>query len=409
MRIAFILLISLLLPNGARSAEPFPQPSGSDFQVTSRLKANVDFWIRIYSHYGTREGVVHDSRYIDKVYEVLDFRGTEGRTSRQVLASKRKWKSVLLSLHRKQSKPAPLTEDEAKVFELYRDVPDSDKFLAAAHRKRVRFQLGQKDRFEEGLRLSGRYLVQMEEIFRQQGLPLELTRLPFVESSFNTRARSKVGASGIWQFMRSTGRHFLRISDAVDERNDPILATRAAAELLKLNYQSLGSWPLAVTAYNHGRQGMMRAVRRVGSESLDDLIEGYRSRSFGFASSNFFACLLAAIEVERGAEKYFGKVQREPLHEFLEAPLPEAIRFRDLVKFMSLNPKEIMDLNPAFSSRVFAGEVMIPAGYLLRVPFDGKSGKDSAVEVFLAGYREIPVSFKKKSPGLRRAKANRSQ
>jgi membrane-bound lytic murein transglycosylase D len=110
--------------------------------------------------------------------------------------------------------------------------------LNAAHRKRLRFQLGQKDRFLDGLYQSGRFLSFMEDIFKKEGMPLELTRLPFVESSFNIRARSKVGASGIWQFMRSTARLFIKLSPAIDERNDPLRATEAAARLLRYNFES---------------------------------------------------------------------------------------------------------------------------------------------------------------------------
>ena len=88
--------------------------------------------------------------------------------------------------------------------------------------------------------------------------------------------------------MRSTGRLFLKINDAVDERNDPIRATEAAAKLLKGNYESLRTWPLAVTAYNHGRKGMMRAVRKVGSEELEDVVDDYRSALFRLREQQFF-------------------------------------------------------------------------------------------------------------------------
>ena len=105
--------------------------------------------------------------------------------------------------------------------------------------------IAHREKFEQAIKRSGRYLPLMESIFaREYNLPVELTRLPFVESSFNIRARSKVGASGIWQFMRSTGKLFLKINDGVDERNDPIRATEAAAKLLKMNFGSLKSWPL---------------------------------------------------------------------------------------------------------------------------------------------------------------------
>ena len=90
------------------------------------------------------------------------------------------------------------------------------------------------------------------------GLPTELAALPHVESSFNTYAYSKVGAAGMWQFMRGTGRRFLRIDAAVDERLDPYRSTEAAASFLEQNYIVLGSWPLALTAYNHGAGGMKR-------------------------------------------------------------------------------------------------------------------------------------------------------
>ena len=83
--------------------------------------------------------------------------------------------------------------------------------------------------------------------------------LPHVESSFNAAAYSKVGAAGLWQFMRSTGRRYMRVDDAVDERLDPYRSTEAAAQLLAYNYRVLGSWPLALTAYNHGAAGMRRA------------------------------------------------------------------------------------------------------------------------------------------------------
>ena len=198
------------------------------------------------------------------MYEVLD----RPHESSRVLAARQYWEKVLLSVHRKQDHPESLNSDEMRVYKLYADVHEPNKFLDAAHRKRLRFQLGQKDRFIEGLKASGRYLTLMESVFRNADLPIELSRLPFVESSFNVRAHSKVGASGVWQFMRSTGKLFLRIDDAVDERNDPIRAAEAATRLLRGNYDSLQNWSLAVTAYNHGRKGMMRGGAQSGLRSL---------------------------------------------------------------------------------------------------------------------------------------------
>jgi len=360
------------------------------FAVDQRLRKNVDFWIDIYSKYTSRQGLIHDAKYIDHVYEVIDL----DRASRGTRDAKNRWKKVLLSVHRKQKDPSSFSDEERKVFELFQDVNEPNKFLNAAHRKRLRFQLGQKDIFLDGFKHSGRYLPEMERIFAEQGMPVELTRLPFVESSFNVRARSKVGASGIWQFMRSTGRLYLKINDAVDERNDPIRATEAAAKLLRGNFESLGRWPLAVTAYNHGRKGMMRAVRQVGSEEIEDLVGNYRGRTFGFASSNFFTELLAAIEVERNAEKYLGKVERHKPIPSIEAPIPHYIALPQLVRLMKLDPAKVKELNPALSDGVYAGKYLIPAGYRLRLPYDGKLEKEAALKVFFAGYEEIPAAYK---------------
>lgn len=383
------------------------------FSVDNRMKQNVEFWVRIYSKYNSSQGLIHDAKYIDHVYEVLDLGSAGGSTSRQVRDAKKKWRNILVSLHHKQKNlekmPENLSDEEKKVFQMFQDINEPNKFMSATHRKRLRFQLGQRDNFLSGLRDSGRYLPVMEEVFKKEGLPIELTRLPFVESSFNLRARSKVGASGIWQFMRSTGKLFLRINDAVDERNDPIRAAEAAAKLLRLNYESLRSWPLAVTAYNHGRKGMMRAVRKVGSEELEDLVTDYRSRSFGFASSNFFTELLAAIEVEKNAEIYFGKLERARPYSYVEVRIPDYIDIREITRFLKLDLPVLRELNPALSDAVFTGERLVPAGYVLRLPYSGddRINRDATLRVFTAGYEEIPSVYKMKAQKSVRIKKQR--
>lgn len=374
------------------------------FSVDDRLRKNVNFWVRIYTEYTSRQGLVHDAKYIDKVYEVVELGRRGGHTGQL----KKKWKSVLLSLHKKTrggkeapSDPVALSDEEKRVYQMYLDIQEPNKFLNAAHRKRLRFQLGQRDHFLDGLKQSGRYLPRMEEIFAKEGMPTELTRLPFVESSFNTRARSKVGASGIWQFMRSTAKLFMRVNEAVDERNDPIRATEAAARLLRLNFESLRNWPLAVTAYNHGRKGMMRAVRRVGSEELEQLVTEYRSRSFGFASSNFFTELLAAIEVEKNAERYFGKIDRDSPPPSAEVLIPDYIALTELTTFLKLDHAQIKVLNPGLTDAVYRGERLVPAGYRLRLPIDrsdlsDEKARERRVADFFAGYEQIPGVYKQR-------------
>ena len=127
----------------------------------------------------------------------------------------------------------------------------------------------------------------------RHGVPTELAALPHVESSYNPAARSHVGASGIWQFTRSTGRRFMRVDHVLDERNDPFRATEAAAKLLAYNYSIAGNWPMAITAYNHGLAGARRAMRRHGDTAYTDILRRYNGRAFGFASRNFYVAFFS--------------------------------------------------------------------------------------------------------------------
>ncbi len=368
------------------------------------LRESVDFWIQIYGRYTSGEGVIHDSKYINVVYKSYDFRNSKESRYSLIKREKNRIKKILLRLHDAGvgSDPTKIEKfsdpEERRIAELYRGIDDPSKFLSAAHYKRLRFQLGQKDRFLAGVKLSGEYLPFMEAIFIRAGMPFELTRLPFVESSFNTKAKSKVGASGIWQFMRTTGADFLEIGDAIDERNDPIRATEAAAKLLSENYKTLGNWPLAVTAYNHGRSSLLRARNRLGTSNLEEIILGNRFRGFGFASANFFACLIAALEVERNAEKYFGKFDRARSHRFFEVKLPAGITLNDLVSFLRLKRTALIELNPGFTDATAKSLVRIPKGYVLRVPNEKGSGTDrdlaSKRRIFLAGFEKIPRSYR---------------
>jgi membrane-bound lytic murein transglycosylase D len=146
----------------------------------------------------------------------------------------------------------------------------------------------------------------MERIFAEVGIPLELTRLPHIESSFENRALSKVGAAGMWQIMPATGRLYLRVDRVVDERLNVRAATLAAARILRDNYEKLGTWPLAITAYNHGPNGMRRAVDTVGTTDFGVIVQQYRGPLFGFASRNFYAEFLAALDVSQNYKQYFG-------------------------------------------------------------------------------------------------------
>src|SRR5690606_29439780 len=118
----------------------------------------------------------------------------------------------------------------------------------------------------------------------------------------------------VYQIMPATGKQYLKLHSGVDERNDPIKASRAAAKLFQLNYKLLGKWPLAVTAYNHGVGGVRKAVSRTGSDKIEDLIDNYTSKTFRFASKNFFASYLAVMATIQNKRTVFPEIRHdEPL------------------------------------------------------------------------------------------------
>ncbi|MCG8589822.1 MAG: lytic transglycosylase domain-containing protein, partial [Proteobacteria bacterium] len=293
------LLAALVLPLAIpASGEPNP------FPMPAELEPDVPFWTRIYTEVDTREGLIHDSRHLGVVYEVVRFpaglssRGRERMTTR----IKKRYKAILQKLAR--GKRQGLSREEHRVLALWpADV--SSRTLSQASR-RLRFQLGQADKFRAGLIRAGAYKDHIETILRERSLPSGLAALPHVESSYTPHAYSRVGAAGLWQFTRSTGRRYMRVDYVVDERLDPYRASTAAAKLLEHNRRSTGSWPLAITAYNHGAAGMRRAVRRLGTRDIATVVRKYKSRTFGFASRNFYVEFLAALNVARNSEAYFG-------------------------------------------------------------------------------------------------------
>ena len=364
VRATFLLLFALVIAVDAHAStatEKFPEPD--------HLRSTVAFWMRIYLEVTGDAWFLHDSRRPGIVYETVEFRGITVRRARQrkVDERRRHWRGALGRLGRGR---APRDDDERgilRMFELDLGRAPTVKELRAAS-QRVRFQLGQRDKFRQGLIESGAHEDEMRAIFRDLGLPEDLAYLPHVESSFNVRAYSKYGAAGVWQFMRSTGRRYMTINYIIDERLDPIRATRAAAELLRDNYESLGSWPLAITAYNHGEAGMRRAKRRLGTDDIVEIIEKYRSRTFGFASRNFYAQFLAARKIMQSYPSYFGPLQRATPEAVDTLTLPFYVDVDDLQENLGVTPAVLKEFNLALRPPVYRSRKRIPKDFTLRLP-----------------------------------------
>lgn len=387
-----LILVALTLTGagGAGALDPglFPLPE--------KLEPNVAFWTDVYTKYDRHQVLLHDERYLHVVYAVLDFTkldasqlsaGRKSQRKRQeIRKAETKYRTLLQNLaSAKTSKGFP--EEQARIEALFETVPGGrSKYSAAAGRLRTQTCL--KDQFAEGIERSGVYMAAIEEIFADRGLPAELTRLPFVESLFQWKARSSAAAGGIWQFVPSTARLYrLKMDLEHDQRFDPLEATEAAAGHLEDNYASLRTWPLAITAYNHGPAGMRRAVRRLGTRDMGEIATRYRSRNFGFASRNFYAEFVAAARIYENREHYFPDATPRPALAFDEFVPERYVPIQQLAKGASTELAALKEMNPALSSAVWSGNVYLPSGYPLKVP----AGRGAAFE---AAFANLPESSK---------------
>ncbi|MEN8180968.1 MAG: LysM peptidoglycan-binding domain-containing protein [Myxococcota bacterium] len=342
-----------------------PEAPADLFPLPPSLEGRVRFWIRIYSEVGTDGGLLHDPDDLAVVYQVVRYPGVSSRTrERKVKADKKRYASILRTLA--GGKRTGLSKHEARVLALF-PKGVSNKTLSHAAR-RVRFQLGQADKFRAGIARSGAWEDYIRGVLHERGVPEQLGALPHVESSFNPSAHSHAGASGIWQFTRGTGRRYMRVDHVIDERRDPLLATVAAARLLRANYESTGAWPLAITAYNHGAAGMRRAVSRLGTRDIGVIVEKYSSRTFGFASRNFYAEFLAALHVSMNHQEFFGEVERHAPAQPEIVLLDAHYAPKTLAKAFGVPVGDLRSANLALLSPVWDGQKLVPAGYGLRLP-----------------------------------------
>jgi len=355
------------------SLSTIPALSSQVFPMPEEIEDNVAFWIRIFTQFSTDEVVIHDSDHPMIIYKVIDLSSYGSELSARerwdlVEDTKDRYKETLKSLAM-QPKPIlfdSLNQRERDLYILWAEVNKPDKFEQAM--TNIRGQLGLRDRFIRSIQRSGRYYDEMVSVFESYGLPPELCFLPHVESSFNHLAYSKAGAAGMWQFTRYTGHLFLRINNIVDERLDPFISTRAAARLLKKNYMELQSWPLAITAYNHGLYGMKRARQQLGTDDFGEIVSKYKSRTFGFASKNFYAEFLAACHVAEQQDKYFPKIRiHEPVH-YKIVNLDDYLTFRQISEKFDVPIRTLKKHNPAFRRAVTQEYRKIPKGYQLRIP-----------------------------------------
>lgn len=334
------------------------------FPAYPAIQANINFWEKIYSTYSTSQAVIHDRNDLTKIYDVITIidyllPGAQQLNKPLIESTKQKYSTILSRLGQGIN---PVTKEEHRIAALHKNASRSQLIEAS---ESIRSQIGQKERFRQGVIRSGAYMPEIKRIFRAHNLPEELAYLPHVESSFNPEAYSKVGASGLWQFTRPTGLAYMRIDELIDERQDPIIASHAAAKFLKKNHSLLDCWALALTAYNYGTSGMMRAKRDKGS--YENIFLGYREGYFKFASRNFYSEFLAALRVAKRIEQEPALSRHKPIPT-TTVRLKKKASLDNISRNFKVDLKTIKELNPAIKAVAFQGRQQLPQGYQLKLP-----------------------------------------
>jgi membrane-bound lytic murein transglycosylase D len=358
--LSILLAISLLTADAEARPGDLPRPSG--------IEPQVRFWTRVYSEVDRGGGLIHDSSHMGVVYEVIRLPEGLSRRARERHVERAKDRYAVILRKLAKGKRESLSAEEARVLGLWPDAVSNATLKGAA--KRIRFQLGQADRFREGLERAGQWLPHIRKSLQAHRVPAELESLPHVESSYNPAAYSSVGAAGLWQFTRSTGRIFMRVDNVIDERMDPFAASEGAAQLLRSNYDTLGSWPLAITAYNHGVGGMKRAMSKLGTDDISIVIAKYKSRTFGFASRNFYTEFLAALDVDQNAEHYFGPITVLKPVRYEIATLEQFVPATAVEQALGVNREILREHNRSLRPAVWNGAKYMPKDFELRVPAD---------------------------------------
>jgi membrane-bound lytic murein transglycosylase D len=223
------------------------------------------------------------------------------------------------------------------------------------------FTTTKKGFMENALGRASMYLPMIRQVFAEEGIPQDLAYLAVIESGFRNEAKSRARAVGMWQFIRSTGRLYgLTYNRWIEERRDPVKATRAAARYLKRLYEETGDWYLAVSSYNAGPLSLERAAQNLGTRNFWDMA---RSRWLRNETKNYVPELCAAILVGRHPDRYGIQLDAQPPFAYETVPVPTRMGLATLARLAETDVAALKHLNPELLH-----DTTPPGAYTLRVP-----------------------------------------
>ena len=361
---------------GQPDVGPMANGSSRDFPVPKEIEPNVDFWRHVYGVWSRNQVAIHDDEHMGVIYEVarLPDAGSDGYTESQKAFIRTRTdyhKDRVRDLERRVTTNQPLSTEDKNLLAKFEQSGGTRALYGAADR--VRSQRGLRERFRRGMEISGRYEPAFREVMHANGLPEDLAYIPHVESSYQTNARSSAGAAGVWQFMPATGRIYMKVNGVVDDRYDPIVSANGAARYLSEAHHRLGSWPLAITSYNHGQGGMANAKSQYG-QNFGQIVKNYQGKYFKFASRNYYAEFLAAREVAGHPDRYF------PEGVQFQSPWPhDRLVLRDnmpadhVARHYGVSTAALSDLNLHWRDPARSGRATLPAGTTVWLPAGSKN------------------------------------
>lgn len=359
---------------------------GDTFPCPPEIQRRVDFWVLVFRKWGTDEVIFHDSTRPERVYLVKKSnftcrRGKNKKAQRSIERERSRIKDELLLVAKKLTQKAPRYTDKEKEYLSLFPSKNAAEVNSAAHN--IRCQQGNRDRFLEALKRYELYKDHILMVLRESELSEDILYLPFVESAYNPRAYSRVGAAGLWQIMPRTARTLgLELSATIDERFDAEAATWAAARYLRQSTDSLTRKvkekypsatasqinPFVITSYNYGVSGMRRALDQFGPDYIRVLNE-YKSRSFRTAVRNFYASFLAARYVAQNSKKYFGNVKMDDTFRRSVVVLKRPTSAARVSKVFGVASDDLRRMNPALTRNIWKGWRLIPDGYSVHLPY----------------------------------------
>ena len=244
------------------------------------------------------------------------------------------------------------------------------------------FLKNRRSSLERLMSLSDYYFPMFEQEMSNQKIPLEMKYLAIIESALNPKARSRAGATGLWQFMYATGKSYgLEVNNYVDERSDPIRSTKAAAKYLNELYKIFGDWDLALAAYNSGPGNVTKAIRRSNGKTNYWNLRPYLPRE----TAGYVPAFLATLYIFEYAKEHGFKPQKRANHLFQTDTIrvKQAIPFKDIAEITGMDVQDIQFFNPSYQLDVVP--YVEGRNYAVRLPIS-EIGKFVANEQAIYNY-----------------------